>query len=126
MGRRRPAFLQADQQADRHPALHLGEAAQKDLSGTLTRLAATGYKDFELPGLYGHSAKDLRAEGDKAGVKFSSIHMGLPRACPRLADADEQPAGDRRRAGHAGHHKAVLPIPLLPDDWKPGPTCAPR
>jgi sugar phosphate isomerase/epimerase len=60
----------------------LGEAAQKDLSGTLTRLAATGYKDFELPSLYGRSAKDLRAEGDKAGVKFSSIHMGLPRAAP--------------------------------------------
>jgi sugar phosphate isomerase/epimerase len=60
----------------------LGEAAQNDLSGTLTRLAATGYKEFELPSLYGRSAKDLRAEGDKAGVKFSSIHMSLPARVP--------------------------------------------
>jgi hypothetical protein len=60
----------------------LGEAAQKDMAGTLTRLAATGYKDFELPGLYGRSAKDLRAEGDKAGVRFSSHPHGPAPALP--------------------------------------------
>jgi MFS family permease len=35
----------------------LGEAAQKDMAGTLKRLAAIGYTDFELPGLYGRSPR---------------------------------------------------------------------
>lgn len=99
----------------------LGEAAQKDLSGTLTRLAATGYKEFELPSLYGRSAKDLRAEGDKAGVKFSSIHMSLPaRVPPGSMTLMSSPQEIADTLGTLGIGKAVLPIPLLPDDWKPG------
>lgn len=100
----------------------LGEAAQKDLSGTLTRLAATGYKEFELPSLYGRSARDLRAEGDKAGVKFSSIHMSLPaRVPPGSLTLMSSPQEIADNLGTLGIAKAVLPIPLLPDDWKPGP-----
>lgn len=100
----------------------LGEAAQNDLSGTLTRLAATGYKEFELPSLYGRTAKELRAEGDKAGIKFSSIHMSLPaRVPPGSLTLMSSPQEIADNLGTLGISKAVLPIPLLPDDWKPGP-----
>ncbi len=96
----------------------LGEAAQKDLAGTLKRLAAIGYTDFELPGLYGRSPKDLRADADAAGVRFGSIHMGLPARLPpgslTLMSSPQQIAD---ALGALGITKAVLPIPLLPDDF---------
>ncbi|MBB3957022.1 sugar phosphate isomerase/epimerase family protein [Novosphingobium sediminicola] len=97
----------------------LGEAAQKDLGGTLKRLAAMGYTDFELPGLYGRSPKDLRADADAAGVRFGSIHMGMPQRLPAgsltLMSSPQEIAD---ALGTMGIRKAVLPMPLLPDDFK--------
>jgi sugar phosphate isomerase/epimerase len=96
----------------------LGEAAQKDLAGTLRRLAAIGYTDFELPGLYGRSPKDLRADADAAGVRFGSIHMGLPaRLPPGALTLMSSPQQIADALGTLGIAKAVLPIPLLPDDF---------
>jgi sugar phosphate isomerase/epimerase len=96
----------------------LGEAAQKDLAGTLKRLAAIGYTDFELPGLYGRSPKDLRADADAAGVRFSSIHMGLPaRLPPGSLTLMSSPQEIADALGTLGIKKAVLPIPLLPDNF---------
>lgn len=96
----------------------LGEAAQKDMAGTLKRLAAIGYTDFELPGLYGRNPKDLRADADAAGVRFGCIHMGMPQRLPpgslTLMSSPQQIAD---ALGTLGIHKAVLPMPLLPDDF---------
>lgn len=96
----------------------LGEAAQKDLAGTLKRLAKIGYTDFELPGLYGRSPKDLRADADAAGVRFGCIHMGMPQRLPpgslTLMSSAQQIAD---ALGTLGIRKAVLPMPLLPDDF---------
>jgi sugar phosphate isomerase/epimerase len=96
----------------------LGEAAQKDLGGTLKRLAAMGYKDFELPSLYGRAPKDLRADADAAGVQFGSIHMSLPqRVPPGSLTLMSSPQEIADALGVLGIKKAVLPIPLLPDDF---------
>ncbi|HWU03145.1 MAG TPA: sugar phosphate isomerase/epimerase [Novosphingobium sp.] len=96
----------------------LGEAPQKDMAGTLTRLAAMGYRDFELPGLYGRAPKDLRADADRAGVRFSSIHLGMPSRLPvgslTLMSSPQEIAD---ALGALGIGKAVLPIPLLPDNF---------
>jgi len=96
----------------------LGEAAQKDLRGTLTRLAKIGYQDFELPGLYGRPAADLRADADAAGVRFGSIHLGLPGRLPpgslTLLSSPQQIAD---ALGTLGIYKAVLPMPMLPDNF---------
>ena len=98
----------------------LGEAAQKDLLGTLKRLAAIGYRDFELPGLYGRSPKDLRADADAAGVKFGSIHLNLPARLPAGAlSILSSPQEIADALGALGISKVVLPMPLLPDDWAP-------
>jgi sugar phosphate isomerase/epimerase len=100
----------------------LGEAAQKDMAGTLKRLAAIGYTDFELPGLYGRSPKDLRADADAAGVRFGSIHMGLPaRLPPGSLTLMSSPQEIADALGTLGITKAVLPIPLLPDDFSVAP-----
>lgn len=100
----------------------LGEAAQKDMGGTLKRLAAMGYTDFELPGLYGRSPKDLRADADAAGVRYGSIHMGMPqRLPPGSLTLMSSPQEIADALGTLGIHKAVLPIPLLPDDFAVAP-----
>ena len=100
----------------------LGEAAQKDMGGTLKRLAAMGYTDFELPGLYGRAPKDLRADADAAGVRYGSIHMGMPqRLPPGSLTLMSSPQEIADALGTLGIHKAVLPIPLLPDDFAVAP-----
>jgi sugar phosphate isomerase/epimerase len=50
----------------------------KDLEGTLASVAKIGFSEIELPNFYNRTPKDLRAAGDKAGVRFSSIHLNMP------------------------------------------------
>lgn len=96
----------------------LGEAAQTDLLGTLRRLAAIGYDDFELPGLYDRPAHDLRADADRAGVRFGSIHLGLPgRTPPGALSLMSSPQELADALGTLGIHKIVLPTPILPPDF---------
>lgn len=99
----------------------LGDAAQADLEGTLRKLVAMGYSDFELPGLYGQSAQDIRQAADAAGARYNSYHIGMPGLLPpgaiSLVSSPQQIA-DTLNA--LGIHKAVLPLPLLPDDFNPG------
>jgi sugar phosphate isomerase/epimerase len=56
----------------------LGDMPTKDLDGTLAKLAAVGFTDIELPNFYNRKPADLRAAADKAGVRYSSIHMNMP------------------------------------------------
>ncbi|MDF0544312.1 sugar phosphate isomerase/epimerase [Sphingobium sp. H39-3-25] len=106
----------------------LGDAAQKDLRGTLKRLAAMGYGDFELPGFYGRPPADLRADADAAGVRFNSIHLNLPGRLPpgslTLMSSPQQIA-DALNA--LGVYDVVLPLPMLPEDFNasPGPGMRP-
>ncbi len=96
----------------------LGDAARNDLLGTLTKLAAIGYRDFELPGFYGRAPKDLRADADRAGVSFGSIHLGLPARLPPGSLSLMSSAQELADAlGVLGIRKAVLPVPLLPDNF---------
>lgn len=56
----------------------LGDMPVKDLDGTLAKLAAVGFTDIELPNFYNRKPAELRAAADKAGVRYSSIHMNMP------------------------------------------------
>ena len=56
----------------------LGDLPVKDLEGTLASVARIGFTEIELPNFYNRTPKDLRAAGDKAGVRFSSIHLNMP------------------------------------------------
>lgn len=96
----------------------LGDAPAKDLRGTLTRLAAMGYGDFELPELYGRSPKDLRADADAAGVRFGSLHLGLFKRSPADTLSLKSSAQEIADAlGALGVINAVLPFPLLSDHF---------
>ncbi|WP_227711137.1 sugar phosphate isomerase/epimerase family protein [Novosphingobium ovatum] len=100
----------------------MGDAPQKDLPGTLARLAKIGYREIELPGFYGRSAKDLRAVADKAGVRFTCTHLGLPGPFAQPGLNLMSPVNELADALHTlGIRQAVLPMPLLPADFKPTP-----
>jgi sugar phosphate isomerase/epimerase len=47
----------------------------KDVPGTLKRVRALGFTYVELAGYYGMTAKQFRAELDKAGLKAISMHI---------------------------------------------------
>lgn len=96
----------------------MGDVARTDLRGTLGRLAAIGYGDFELPGFYGRSPRDLRADADAAGVRFGSIHLGLPaRVAPGEVSLMSSPQQLADALGVLGVRKAVLPMPPLPEGF---------
>src|SRR5207248_10924240 len=46
-----------------------------DFEGTIAKVAATGYKEVEFAGYFGHSPKDVRAILDKNGLVSPSCHV---------------------------------------------------
>lgn len=93
----------------------LGDMPMKDLDGTLAKLAAVGFIDIELPNLYGRAPKDLRAAADRAGVRFSAIHLNMPgpfAGGPFSLLSPAQEIADKLNP--LGIYQAYLPLPPLP------------
>src|SRR5215217_569333 len=57
----------------------LREYLPKDLTGTLTKVRALGFREVEGAGLWKHTAAELRAALDSAGLRCQSAHMGFER-----------------------------------------------
>ncbi|MGI9252139.1 MAG: sugar phosphate isomerase/epimerase family protein [Thermomicrobiales bacterium] len=57
----------------------LREAAQKDLIGTLERVAAIGYRAVEFAGLMGLPAREVRAALDRLEMTAAAAHVPLSR-----------------------------------------------
>jgi sugar phosphate isomerase/epimerase len=55
-----------------------------DVPGTLKRVRELGFTNVELAGYYGMTAKQFRAELDKAGLRAVSMHVGYDEARDRL------------------------------------------
>ncbi len=55
----------------------VGKELMEDMAGTLTRLAAIGYRLVESAGMGGKSAADFRKALDDAGLKCPSSHLFL-------------------------------------------------
>lgn len=53
------------------------DRSEKDFLGTIREIADIGYKNVELAGLYGHSAREVRKTIADAGLKATSAHIGL-------------------------------------------------
>lgn len=49
---------------------------ERDAGGTLEKLAAIGYREVELAGLYGKSAREMRSLLDRNGLVAPSSHIG--------------------------------------------------
>jgi sugar phosphate isomerase/epimerase len=53
------------------------DLSEKDFLGTIRQIAGIGYKNVELAGYYGVSAKELRTALSDAGLHAPSAHVGL-------------------------------------------------
>ncbi len=98
----------------------LGDEPQKDLDRVLARVAQIGYRDLELPGLYGKTGRELKSAAARAGVSFSSLHV------PATAMGGNTAAtlsGDLSKLvdelGALGVKQAVVPIVPIPADFRP-------
>ena len=81
----------------------------KDMPGTLTQVRRFGFKEVEVPGLYGLSAREFRAQLDKAGLR-----------CTAMVAQDEQLRGHFetavKDARTLGAQYVILPWIPHPDD----------
>ncbi|MBN2981505.1 MULTISPECIES: sugar phosphate isomerase/epimerase family protein [Cohnella] len=54
------------------------DRSERDFLGTIREMAEIGYRNVELAGIFGHSAREVRQTLDDAGLKAPSAHIGLP------------------------------------------------
>lgn len=92
----------------------LGDAAAKDMDGTLRQVAAIGYRAIELPGDYGHAPAAWRAAFARHGLHCPAIHV-VPRPMPGAWDLSGDLARLAAKVRALGARRAVVSIALLPD-----------
>jgi sugar phosphate isomerase/epimerase len=95
----------------------LGDEVAVNIDATLARVAAIGFRDLQLPQLYGKSPAEIKAAGVRAGVGFSCIHLAAMPNMPQTALSMRSPT--QRIVddlGALGIKDAVLPLMLLPSD----------
>jgi sugar phosphate isomerase/epimerase len=98
----------------------VGPDAQRDLDGTLRRIADIGYRVVELAGLHGHTPEQLRAAADRVGLKFTGIHLQATgsNGAPGLSDDPGRLAAQLQMLGIA---EATMPVMMMPPGAKPNP-----
>jgi len=97
----------------------LGDEVAADLDGSLARVASIGYRDIELPGLLGKSAKELKAAADKAGLTYSSLHVPAKPLFGGAGLSFADPLDQVAEQIHAlGINRVVLPLHMIPDDFR--------
>lgn len=98
----------------------LGDEPRKDLDATFARLAAIGYRDIELPNLYGLPATQIKSSADRAGLTLSCIHLaGSGRFDPAGVNLESDVSKIADTLGGLGLNQAVMPLMLLPDGFNP-------
>lgn len=98
----------------------LGDEAGKDIDATFARIGQIGFRDIELPGLYGKKPAEVKAAADKAGLRLSSIHLplqGMPGASGLSLMSDAQRIADD--LGALGIFQGVAPIAPFPANFRP-------
>jgi len=89
---------------------------ETDFAGTLAKVAATGYKEVEFAGYFGHSPKEIRALLDKDGLAAPSCHVDYAVVENKWAETIEA-------ARIVGHRYIICPWidekqRAEPDGWK--------
>lgn len=98
----------------------LGPLPFKDLTGTLAKVAAMGYREVELPGLLGKKPEELRAAADGAGLRVTSLHLGTTKGSPPGAvTVDSDPAEIAGILKTLGAEAVILPMLPIPAGFQP-------
>ncbi len=97
----------------------LGDEVKADVEGTLAKVAKIGYRDLELPQTYGLTPAALRAAADRAGLRFSAIHLAdMPNMPPEALSLKSPVQRIVDDLGALGIHDAVMPIMSVPATFK--------
>ncbi|MFT3727931.1 MAG: sugar phosphate isomerase/epimerase [Terricaulis sp.] len=100
----------------------LGPDIAADLPGAFARVAAIGYGEIELPGLYNQSPQQLRAMIDAAGLRCPSVHVPL-HPFPGVTINFENGVSAVADTAHALGAEYVV-VPMVP--WPTTPQFASR
>jgi len=95
----------------------LGEEAAKDFDRVFARLVEIGYRDIELPELYGKNPADIKAAADRAGLAISCLHISAYSIGGSLSISSEpQSIADLLKT--LGASDTVLPMSRMPPSFK--------
>jgi sugar phosphate isomerase/epimerase len=98
----------------------LGDEPKKDIDAVFARVVQIGYRDAELPSLYGMTPTAIKAAADRAGLRLSSIHLPGSTFGPQggltLLSETSQIA---EALGILDIKRAVMPIMTLPANFRP-------
>jgi sugar phosphate isomerase/epimerase len=98
----------------------LGDAARHDLDKVFADVARIGYRDIEMPELYGHSPAEISAAAARAGLAITSLHVA---SSPLFNKVEATLSGDLGKLvdemGTLGVKQAVLPILTWPEGFMP-------
>jgi sugar phosphate isomerase/epimerase len=84
---------------------------QKDLPGTLARVAEIGYRDVEFAGYFGRKPEEIRALLDQHKLRAPSAHVGLP----VLGESWTRVLNDAKIVGHE-----YVVAPWIPQEARGG------
>jgi sugar phosphate isomerase/epimerase len=96
----------------------VAEAVKNDLDGSFAKLKAMGIETLELAGYHGHTPATLRAAADKAGLRFTSIHLGAQTWGPDPA-LDQDLAKIAAELHSLGIDQGVVPLFPIPSGYRP-------
>jgi sugar phosphate isomerase/epimerase len=97
----------------------LGEEPGRDIDRTFAQVAAIGYREIELPSLYGRKPSEIRAAAARAGLTIGSIHV--PAQGTTGLSLGGIPAEVGEIVAALGAKRAVVPIAPFPSDMRPQP-----
>jgi sugar phosphate isomerase/epimerase len=97
----------------------LGDEAGRDIDATFAQIAAIGYREIELPNLYGRKPGEVRAAADRAGLAIRSIH--IPAQGTGSASLNGAPTEIADTVNALGARRAAVPIAPFPADFAPRP-----
>lgn len=117
--RDRPFFSEVDRPIGLQ-TYTLGDEIVADIPAAFARIAAIGYRELQLPGLYDQTPEMLAAAASNAGLPITSLHLavstrgntpGLSLSSPVQEIVDSM--------GVLGAKQAVLPMLAFPENMKP-------
>jgi sugar phosphate isomerase/epimerase len=98
----------------------LGDEPAHDLDGVFARVAKIGYREVEMPQLYGRAPAEVKAAAARAGLTITSLHV--PHAS-LFSSKEATLSGDIAKLvdelGALGVNQAVLPIVPFPEGFRP-------
>lgn len=100
----------------------LGPDAGLDIEATFAQVAQIGYRQIELPNMFGKTPVELAAAARNAGLEIASVHLPLVETSgPMGLSLGSDPEQVADALGTLGASWAIAPILLMPDNFTMGP-----